>query len=75
LKSLASSMGSTSARWLFTGIYYLLPNLANLSVITPVSHGRLPGLAHVVTVILYSVIYIAVILAAATLIFSRRNFK
>lgn len=75
LKSLASSLGSTSARWLFTGLYYLLPNLANLSVITPVSHGRLPGLGHVAAVILYSVIYIAVILAAATLIFSRRNFK
>lgn len=75
LKSLASSMGSTGARWLFTVLYYLLPNLANLSLITPVSRGRLPGLTHVVAVVLYSVIYIAVILAGATLIFSRRNFK
>src|SRR5215218_8080761 len=29
LNSLASSLGSTSARWLFGGLYYLLPNLAN----------------------------------------------
>src|ERR1700682_44246 len=35
LKSLSSSMGSRSASWLFAAIYYLLPNLANYSFITP----------------------------------------
>lgn len=75
LKSLATSMGSTGARWLFSGLYYVLPNLANLSYITPAAHGELPGAAHIVVVVLYSLIYIAVILAATTLIFRRRNFK
>lgn len=75
LKGLSTSMGSTSARWLFGGLYYLLPNLANLSYITPAAHGEVPGVAHIATVVLYSLIYIAVILSAATLIFSRRNFK
>src|ERR1044072_7332582 len=40
LKTLAASLGGTSARWLFTGLYYLLPNLANYSFITPAAHGR-----------------------------------
>jgi len=75
LKSLAASLGSTSARWLFTGLYYLLPNLANYSFITPASHGRAPSLAFVVATALYAFVYIAVILAVATLVFSRRNFK
>ena len=75
LKGLANSMGSGSTRWLFRGLYYVLPNLANLSFITPAAHGQMPAAAQGVIAMLYAVVYIAVILAAATLIFSRRNFK
>jgi ABC-type transport system involved in multi-copper enzyme maturation permease subunit len=75
LKVLAVSLGSTSARWFFTGLYYLLPNLANYSFITPAAHGRTPAAAFVFANALYALVYITVILAAATLIFSRRNFK
>jgi ABC-type transport system involved in multi-copper enzyme maturation permease subunit len=75
LKSLASSMGSVGARWLFTGLYYLVPNLSNYSFITPAAHGRAPEPAFVLAAMLYALIYITVILAAATLVFSKRNFK
>lgn len=75
LKNLATSMGGTGARWLFGALYYLLPNLANYSFITPAAHGRTPEPAFLLASILYAFVYIAVILAAATLIFSRRNFK
>ena len=75
LKSLATSMGSTGARWLFTALYYLLPNLSNFSFITPAAHGRAPELSFVVATLVYALIYITVILAIATLVFSRRNFK
>src|SRR4030095_10500074 len=75
LKTLASSLGSTSAGWLFTGLYYLLPNLANYSFITPAAHGRTPAAGFVFANALYALVYVTVILAAATLIFSRRNFK
>ena len=75
LKTLAVSLGSTSARWVFTGLYYLLPNLANYSFITPAAHGRAPSAGFVFATGLYAFVYIAVILAAATMVFSRRNFK
>jgi ABC-type transport system involved in multi-copper enzyme maturation permease subunit len=75
LKSLATSMGSVGARWLFGGLYYLLPNLSNLSFITPAAYGEVPAVGHIVIAVLYSLIYIAVVLSLATLIFSRRNFK
>lgn len=75
LKSLAVSVGSSGARWLFTGLYYLLPNLANYSFITPAAHGRAPSAGFVFATALYALVYIAVILAAATMIFNRRNFK
>ena len=75
LKSLATSLGSTGARLLFGGLYYLLPNLSNYSFITPAAHGRAPAPGFILSTGLYAVVYIAVILAAATLVFSRRNFK
>jgi ABC-type transport system involved in multi-copper enzyme maturation permease subunit len=75
LKSLSNSMGSTAARWLFRSIYYLLPNLANLSFTTAAAHGQTPAAAQAVAAIAYALIYISVILAGATLIFRRRNFK
>jgi ABC-type transport system involved in multi-copper enzyme maturation permease subunit len=75
LKSLATSLGSSGAKFLFTGLYYMLPNLANYSFITPAAHGRAPSAGFIFATALYAVVYIAVTLAAATLVFSRRNFK
>jgi len=75
LKSLAASTGSTSARVFFKAIYYALPNLATYSFITPAAHGQVPTAANLAAAVLYAITYIVVILAAATLIFSRRNFK
>lgn len=75
LKSLATSMGSWSARWLFAALYYLLPNLSNYSYITPAAHGQVPPLSQILITILYALVYITVILATATLVFRRRNFK
>ena len=75
LKSLAVSLGSSSARWLFSGLYYLLPNLSNYSFITPAAHGRTPSAGFVFAAALYTLVYVTVILAAATIVFNRRNFK
>lgn len=75
LKSLATSMGSTGARWLFSALYYLLPNLANYSFITPAAHGQVPDIGHASVVILYAFVYVILILSSATLIFRQRNFK
>src|SRR6266403_2726799 len=63
LKSLATSTGSMSARWLFAGLYYLLPNLSNYSYITPAAHGQTPGAMGILAAILYAAIYIAIVLA------------
>lgn len=75
LKALSASMGSTAARGLFVTLYYLLPNLANYSFITPTAHGHSPAPGFVAAVGVYAIVYITVILAVATLVFSRRNFK
>jgi Cu-processing system permease protein len=63
------------ARLVFTALYYLLPNLSNYAYITAASHGQTPAPENFLGAILYGLVYIAVLLAASTLIFKRRNFK
>jgi ABC-type transport system involved in multi-copper enzyme maturation permease subunit len=75
LKSLASSTSSTAARWLFGALYYLLPNLSNYSFITQAAHGQVPPAGNVLLASVYAAVYIIVIMAAATLILGKRNFK
>jgi ABC-type transport system involved in multi-copper enzyme maturation permease subunit len=75
LKSLATTGNSAAARALFRALYYVLPNLTNFSVITPAAHGVTPSSSGFALATLYMFIYVGVLLAAATLIFSRRNFK
>jgi ABC-type transport system involved in multi-copper enzyme maturation permease subunit len=75
LKSLAASGAGVTTRWLFAGLYYLLPNLSNYSFITPAAYGQTPPAAQMLAASLYAIVYIAILLSAATLIFNRRNFK
>lgn len=75
LKTLAGSMGSAPTRWVFAGLYYLLPNLTNYNAITPAAHGQAPGIGSLLAAAGYGLIYIGVLLAAAALVFSRRNLK
>src|SRR6185436_19018657 len=75
LTSLATNGTSAAARLLFRALYYLLPNLANFSLITPAAHGVTPTANAFALATVYMFFYVGVLLAAATLIFSRRNFK
>lgn len=75
LRALASSSNSAPARFVFRALYYLLPNLSNYSAITAASHGTVPDATSILLAILYAIVYSAVLLAAATMIFRRRNFK
>jgi ABC-type transport system involved in multi-copper enzyme maturation permease subunit len=75
LKSFASSLGGATARWFFNALYYLLPNLAHYSFITPAAHGQTPAPGSFLLALLYGCVYVAILLTAATLIFNQRNFK
>ena len=75
LKTLATSMGSAPSRWVFAGLYYLLPNFANYNAITAAAHGQPVDGGAIAAGAGYGLVYVAVLLAATTLIFSRRNLK
>jgi Cu-processing system permease protein len=57
------------------GVSYLLPNFENFNVMGAVAHGRgIPG-ALVWQNTAYAILYAAIVLCGAALIFSRRNLK
>jgi ABC-type transport system involved in multi-copper enzyme maturation permease subunit len=75
LKTLGNSAGSVAARWLFRSLYYGLPNLSNYSMISAAAHGSVPEARVMAVSITYAIVYIVVLLAGATLVFNRRDFK
>lgn len=75
LRDLAANLGSVSARYLFETIYYLLPNFSHFAFVTNAAHGDVPPASMLAGAIIYGLVFDAILVAAATLIFSRRNFK
>jgi ABC-type transport system involved in multi-copper enzyme maturation permease subunit len=66
-----SPMAGRIGRWL----YYLLPNFAAFDVKTQVVHALPIEPGYVLQTVAYAAVYITLLLAAAVLIFSRRDFK
>jgi len=75
LNGLSSTSNQLAARLVFRALYYLLPNLSTYSGITPAAHGLSPDMQSIILAVAYTIVYDVVLLASATLIFSRRNFK
>jgi len=75
LKLLAETSSSVVARAVSRALYHLLPNLANFNYINETARGEAAPWRMVAGNTVYAVFYIAAMLAAAVLIFNRRNFK
>ena len=75
LLDLATSLGSRSAVWLFTAIYFLLPILSNFRFLANSANGGAPTLAWIGTAAAYALVYDVIIMTITVVIFSRRNFK
>lgn len=75
LREFARTLGSDTARIVFEGLYYILPNFSSFTFITPAANGLIPTPAFVGTGVAYALVYVIVLLLASVLIFSRRNFK
>jgi ABC-type transport system involved in multi-copper enzyme maturation permease subunit len=75
LRSLESTQLNSQAQKLFSVLSYLLPNFANYDVMGAAAHGRsVPG-SLVVHVTMYTVLYSAIVLTTAAVIFSRKDLK
>ncbi len=75
LKNFDRVVDSGPAVWLARGLYYTLPNLAPFDVKSLVVHGQTVEPGYVALTVLYGACYIAALLVAAVVIFSRRDFK
>ncbi|MBI3650926.1 MAG: ABC transporter permease subunit [Acidobacteria bacterium] len=75
LKLAAQLTQSVVTRTVLTALYYVLPNLSNFSFITPASHNVIAPANVMLGATIYALVYISILLAAAILIFQKRNFK
>ena len=75
LRNFNQVVKSRAAAALAQGLYWVLPNLAPFDVRSQVVHAQPVPAVYLALTTAYGVIYIAALLAAATFIFSRRDFK
>ncbi|MGI8493782.1 MAG: ABC transporter permease [Pyrinomonadaceae bacterium] len=75
LHQIAESLGSAGAKIFFNALYYFLPNLSYFAFTTNAAHGMIPGMNYLFSAVVYAAVYVSVLLAISTFIFSRRNFK
>lgn len=62
-------------RWIATGAAYLVPNFSALNIISAVAHEQHISAQLILQNTLYALLYSAMALSAAVLIFERRNLK
>lgn len=75
LRDLGQNMHSRTAEYFLDAIYWLMPNLANYSFRTEAANGMVPNTPMLLGGTSYAIVYVAILLAIAIAIFSRRNFK
>jgi ABC-type transport system involved in multi-copper enzyme maturation permease subunit len=75
LKNFDAVVDSKPAIWLARGMYHVLPDLSAFDVKTQVVHGLPVSPGYLASTTGYGFLYIAALLFAATVIFTRRDFK
>jgi ABC-type transport system involved in multi-copper enzyme maturation permease subunit len=75
LRNFDQVVDSQAAVLLARGMYWVLPNLAAFDVKAQVVHGQAVSAGYMALTIAYGMVYVAALLTAAVVIFSRRDFK
>lgn len=75
LKEIGQAAESTFSQSLINLCYYIMPNFSNFNIRMEAVHGIKIASTYIVSVVLYSVLYTAVVLFIAILSFQRREFK
>jgi ABC-type transport system involved in multi-copper enzyme maturation permease subunit len=75
LRNFEAIVPSKAVAWLARALYYLLPNLAPFDVKSQVVHGQAVAGGYIGLTLAYAAAYIAALLLAASVIFSRRDLK
>jgi ABC-type transport system involved in multi-copper enzyme maturation permease subunit len=70
-----AAMAHGYVRWVATGVAYVVPNFAQLNVISAAAHGHAVTAAMLIQNTTYALAYCAAALAGAVMIFEHRNLK
>ena len=70
-----ATMTQGGAGYIARGLSYLVPNFGALNVVSQAAHGQHPTGSVVLTCTIYTLVYSGAAIAAAVLIFDRRNLK
>ena len=75
LRNVQDVVKSSAAQWAARGVYWVVPNLAQFDVKAQVVHGQTVPAGYLALTIAYAALYVAMLIALASLVFSRRDFK
>ncbi|HVL70095.1 MAG TPA: ABC transporter permease subunit [Vicinamibacterales bacterium] len=75
LRNFEHVVDARPAVWLARGLYHVLPDLSAFDVKTQVVHGLPVPAGYLVSTTAYGALYVAALLLAATVIFTKRDFK
>jgi ABC-type transport system involved in multi-copper enzyme maturation permease subunit len=75
LKNFDRVVDSPVAVWLARGVYHIIPDFSAFDVKTEIVHGLPVAAGYVLTTTAYGLAYIAALVIASVVIFSRRDFK
>lgn len=75
LRNLQTTHLDLQTQKLFSMLSYLLPNFENFDVLGAAAHGRTIPATLILHATLYAVVYCAIVLIAAAVIFSRKDLK
>ena len=75
LRNFRDVVSSPAAARLAGALYWVLPNFSGFDVRSQVVHGQRVPAGYLALTTLYGCLYIAVLVVAASLVFSRRDFK
>ena len=75
LRNFENVVASKPAAYLARALYYVLPNFAAFDIKTQVVQALPVPVSYLLTTTVYGVVYIALLLVAAVVVFSRRDFK
>lgn len=75
MRNLSGSRLAPMMQTFFSWISYVLPNFENFNVMAAAAHGKPVPITLVLQNTAYAILYCGIVLAAATVVFSRRNLK
>jgi ABC-type transport system involved in multi-copper enzyme maturation permease subunit len=75
MRNLSGSRLAPVTQTFFTYISYVLPNFENFNVMAAAAHGRAIPATLIVQNTAYALVYCAIVLCAASVVFSRKNLK